>query len=59
MNAPCDFYFYVIFFENQNISSIYMQKTNTSSCYSASEKHAFTVELINIKNSLTYLTYDE
>ena len=57
MNAPCVFYFYVIFFENQNMSSIYLQKTNTSSsCYLACEKYAFNVQLIHIKNSLTCLT---
>ena len=56
---PVFFTFYVVFFENQNISSIYMQKTSTSSCYSACEKHALTVQLINIKNSLTCLTCEE
>ena len=58
MNTPCAFYFYVVFFENKNISSIYLQKTNTS-CYSPCEKHVIFVQLINIKNNLTCLTYEE
>ena len=59
MNTSCVFYFYVVLFENQNISSIYLQKTSTSFCYSAREKHAFIVQLINIKNNLTCLTCGE
>ena len=33
INIPCVFYFYVVFFKNQNISNIFLHKTNTSSCY--------------------------
>ena len=59
MNTPCVFYIYVVFFENQNISGIYLQKTSTSFCYSACEKRAFAVQLINIKSSLRCLTCEE
>ena len=41
MNTLCVLYFDVVFLKNQNISSTFLQKPNTSSCYSACEKHEF------------------
>ena len=41
MNRPCVFYFYVAFLKNQNISSTFLQKANTSSFYLACQRHAF------------------
>ena len=32
MNTSCVFYFCVVLFENQNISSMYLQKTSTPFC---------------------------
>ena len=41
MNTRRVFYFYLVLFENQKISSTFLQKTNTFSCYSTCENLAF------------------
>ena len=41
INTHCGFPFDLIFLKNQNISSTFLLKTNTSSCSSASENLPF------------------
>ena len=40
------FYFYVVFFKDQNILSTFLQKANTSFCYSASENLPINVKKV-------------